>query len=132
MSVVRELGREVGVGAACAALEVAAASYYRWCRPSPAQPPPRPRPPLALSASEEQGVLEVLNGARFVDLAPPEAYARLLGEGTYLCSTRTLYRVLERHGQEFRPGDRHGVIDDQPFVVFVLGDARHPCLAARG
>jgi len=99
MPVVRELGRAVGVGAACASLEVASASYYRWCRPSPAQPQPRPRPPLALSASEEQGVLEVLNGKRFVDVAPPEAYARLLGEGTYLCSTRTMYRVLERHGQ---------------------------------
>lgn len=99
MPVVRELGREVGVGAACAALEVAAASYYRWGRPSQAQPLARPRPPLALSAGEEQGVLEVLNGQRFVDVAPPEAYARLLGEGTYLCSPRTMYRVLERHGQ---------------------------------
>lgn len=99
MSVVRELGREVGVGAACSSLEVAAASYYRWCRPAQAQAPPRPRPPLALSASEEQGVLTVLNGERFVDVAPPEAYARLLGTGTYLCSTRTMYRVLARHGQ---------------------------------
>ena len=99
MPVVRELGREVGVRAACASLEVTAASYYRWCRPSHAQPQPRPRPPLALSASEEQGVLEVLNGECFVDVAPPEAYACLLGAGTYLCSTRTMYRVLARHGQ---------------------------------
>jgi putative transposase len=99
MPVVRELGRDVGLRAACRALEMPPASYYRWCRSSPVPPPPRPRPPLALSASEVQNVLAVLNGERFVDVAPPEAYARLLGEGSYLCSTRTMYRVLERHGQ---------------------------------
>jgi len=99
MAAVRELGRAVGVRGACDALGVPAASYYRWCRPAHRGPKPRPRPPLALSASEEQTVLAVLNGERFVDVAPPEAYATLLGEGTYLCSTRTLYRVLERHGQ---------------------------------
>jgi putative transposase len=49
--------------------------------------------------SEEQHVLGVLNAKRFADVAPPEAYATLLGEGTYHCSTRTMYRVLERHGQ---------------------------------
>jgi putative transposase len=99
MPVVQELGSEVGVQAACRALEVASASYYRWCRPSPGEPQSRPRPPLALSASEEQNVLAVLNSERFVDVAPAEAYARLLGEGSYLCSPRTMYRVLERHGQ---------------------------------
>jgi putative transposase len=111
MMAVRELGGEVGVRAACRALEAASASYYRWCRPSQGKPKPRPRPPLALSASEERDLLEVLNGERFVDLAPPEAYARLLGEGTYLCSTRTMYRVLERHGQvrERRDQLRHPV-----------------------
>jgi putative transposase len=99
IAVVGELGKEVGVRAACRALAIPTASYYRSCRPSPSGPKPRPRPPLALAASEEQNVLAVLNGERFVDLAPPEAYATLLGEGTYLCSRRTMYRVLERHGQ---------------------------------
>ena len=99
IAVVGELGKAVGVRAACRALAIPTASYYRSCQPSSGGPKPRPRPPLALSASEEQNVLAVLNGERFVDVAPPEAYATLLGEGTYLCSTRTLYRVLERHGQ---------------------------------
>jgi len=111
MAAVRELGREVGVRAACGALAMPAASYYRWGRPCPRPAPPRPRPPLALSASEEHTVLAVLNGERFVDVAPPEAYATLLGEGTYLCSRRTMYRVLERHGQvrERRDQLRHPV-----------------------
>jgi putative transposase len=111
MAAVRELGREVGVRGACGALERPAASYYRWCRPSQRRAQPRPRPPLALSASEEQHVLAVLNGQRFVDVAPPEAYATLLAERIYLCSTRTMYRVLERHAQvrERRDQLRHPV-----------------------
>jgi putative transposase len=39
-------------------------------------------------------VLAVLHEERFVDLAPAEVYATLLDEGLYLCSERTMYRVL--------------------------------------
>jgi transposase InsO family protein len=34
-----------------------------------------------------------------VDKAPPQIYATLLAEGTYLCSISTMYRVLERNRQ---------------------------------
>jgi len=43
----------------------------------------------------------VLHSDRFVDKAPQEVYATLLDEGSYLCSVRTMYRILERH-QEVR------------------------------
>jgi hypothetical protein len=39
-------------------------------------------------------VLEVLHSERFVDVSPEETWATLLDEGTYLCSTRTMYRIL--------------------------------------
>jgi len=39
-------------------------------------------------------VLAVLHEPRFVDLAPGQVYAQLLDEGRYLCSPRTMYRVL--------------------------------------
>jgi putative transposase len=32
-----------------------------------------------------------------MDKAPPEIYATLLDEGIYLCSVRTMYRILEKH-----------------------------------
>jgi len=32
---------------------------------------------------------------RFCDDAPHQVYAKLLGEGRYLCSIRTMYRILE-------------------------------------
>ena len=52
-----------------------------------------------LSADEEMSVLEMLNSERFRDVAPPEIHATLLDEGEYLCSQRTMYRILERNHQ---------------------------------
>jgi len=40
-------------------------------------------------------VLDVLNSERFVDRAPAEVVATLLDEGQYLCSERTMYRILK-------------------------------------
>jgi putative transposase len=50
-----------------------------------------------LTVLERRRVLEVLNGDRFVDLAPLQIYAQLLDEGVYLCSVSTMYRVLGEH-----------------------------------
>jgi putative transposase len=44
-------------------------------------------------------VLDVCHWPRFVDLPPAQVYATLLDEGTYLCSTRTMYRILEEAGE---------------------------------
>ena len=46
---------------------------------------------------------------RFVDKAPAQVWATLLDEGTYLCSIRTMYRILEEHGEvrERRNQRRH-------------------------
>jgi putative transposase len=44
-------------------------------------------------------VREVLNSDRFVDCAPRQVYAALLDEGTYLCSWRTMYRILLAHDE---------------------------------
>jgi putative transposase len=88
----------VGVVAACAALGVCRSSYYRALKPK-APPKPRPRPPRALSDAERAQVLTVLDSERFMDKAPAQVYAGLLDEGEYLCSTRTMYRVLDAANQ---------------------------------
>ena len=53
----------------------------------------------ALVAKERQVVLDLLREPRFVDLAPAEVYASLLDQGVYLCSIRTMYRVLAEHDE---------------------------------
>lgn len=55
--------------------------------------------PRRLVEDEELSILQVLNSERFYDMAPGEIYATLLDEDTYLCSERTMYRILERNGQ---------------------------------
>jgi putative transposase len=97
MMVVEDLSPVVGVAAACEALGVPRASFYRLRRSSaaPQAAASRPRiPPRSLSERERRQVLEVLHSERFVDKAPAEVYATLLDEGDYLCSVRTMYRIL--------------------------------------
>jgi putative transposase len=44
-------------------------------------------------------ILDVLHGDRFINTSPAEVYATLLDEGTYLASCRTMYRILDKHGE---------------------------------
>jgi len=90
----QELASQVGVAPACQALGVSRATFYRRQRPAPGHQQPRPTPARALSETERERVLDVLSSARFVDRAPAEVAATLLDEGQYLCSERTMYRVL--------------------------------------
>lgn len=84
----------VGVVAACAALGVSRASYYRSQQLKP-EPQPQPRPARALSDEERAHVLATLDSESFMDMAPAQVYAKLLEDGEYLCSPRTMYRVLD-------------------------------------
>lgn len=100
MNTTLTLSEQVGKVAACQALSVARSSLYRFCQPaSPTSPPPRPSPPRALGRAERQTVLDQLNSERFLDQAPAQVYATLLDEGQYLCSVRTMYRLLDQHDQ---------------------------------
>jgi putative transposase len=47
-----------------------------------------------LNNEERERVVEVLSSERFVDRSPAEVFATLLDEEKYLCSERTMYRVL--------------------------------------
>jgi putative transposase len=95
MAAALDLAATVGMTRAAAAFGVPRASLYRTRQPQPAPPAaPRPAPPRALTPAERQGVLAVLHSDRFADLAPKAVYATLLDEGVYLCSWRTMYRVL--------------------------------------
>ncbi|MCB9376137.1 MAG: hypothetical protein H6515_09780 [Microthrixaceae bacterium] len=46
---------------------------------------------------ERARVRDVLCSERFRGPAPAQVYATLLDEGTYLCSERTMYRILHEH-----------------------------------
>ena len=105
MDAVLQLSFTVGIESACDVLGVARASFYRQ-RPllGPAlsvplaAPVTRSVPARALSLEERESVRRLLNSERFQDCSPAAIQATLLDEGHYLCSTRTMYRVLEKDG----------------------------------
>ena len=110
MATVAQIGPRLGIAPTCAALGLPRATYYRRRRPARAAPRRR-RSPRALGEAERAAVLEQLHTPRFVDLAPGEVYATLLDEGRYLCSERTMYRLLAAHAEvrERRDQLRHPV-----------------------
>ena len=82
--------------ALCQSVGLARATLYRRRRPARAPTStPRAASSRALVPAERQAVLDVLHSARFVDQSPAEVHATLLEEQTYLCSTRTMYRILD-------------------------------------
>ena len=102
MTACQQLAPEVGIAAACRSMEVSRATFYR--RLCQAERPlragqPRPKPVRALSDEERGKVVEILHQERFMDKAPATVYATLLDEGTYLCSTRTMHRILGKEGE---------------------------------
>jgi len=101
MTSVKEHGPQIGIAPVCRALAVPRASVYRsWAREQTLlSPVPRPTPPRALSHDERQQVLDALHSERFMDQPPHEVYATWLDEGLYVCSVRTMYRILHATGE---------------------------------
>ena len=89
----------MGKAAACEALQVARATFYRRQKSNIDKQTNRPRQPLALTEQERQMVIDTLHSDRFCDLSPYQVYAQLLDEGRYLCGIRSMYRILHSvHG----------------------------------
>jgi putative transposase len=103
MVVATELAPAVGTAAACRALGVSRAGFYRRQKPPlPPSPTKDGNPsPRALNDGERRNVLDLLNSPQFVDQAPAQVYAALLDQGVYHCSSRTMYRILHDN-QEVR------------------------------
>jgi len=99
---VEQLAESVGIVKACQMLAIPRSSLHRTRQVT--EPEVRHEPtvsPRALQPAEKAEVRQVLNSDRFADQPPREVYAMLLDEGTYLCSWRTMYRILDEN-QEVR------------------------------
>lgn len=104
MSDVSELAVDVGVLASCDALGLPRAGYYRWKSPpqspeSPAEAPVRAPSARALSQDERRVVLDALHSEPFRDRSPGHVVAEMLGQGIWLASERTMYRILKAQGE---------------------------------
>ena len=110
MTATENLAGAIGVAPACESMGVPRSTLYYQRRDPKQEAKPRPKPARALTDGERQKVLDALHDDRFVDKSPGEVWATLLDEGTYLCSERTMYRILadneevkERRNQRKHP-----------------------------
>jgi len=99
MSAVVDTAVEHGVSAACEAFGMSRATFYRHRAPMLGPKQRRASPARRLCDAERAAVLDVLHEPRFVDLAPAEVHATLMEEGRYMCSTRTMHRVLAENAE---------------------------------
>ncbi len=102
MNTAKVLSEDASVSDACRALGVARSSYYYHHRKQrKTTDRKRSKPPCswALSPEERQHVLDVLHSEEFIDKAPAQVYATLLDRGIYLCSVRTMYRILHQNAE---------------------------------
>jgi putative transposase len=99
VSVVKDKAVELGVAPTCAAFCLPRATFYRQRAPMLGPKPRRPSPARRIPDAECGVVLGVLHEARFADLAAAEVFATLLEEGRYLCSLRTMHRILNESAE---------------------------------
>jgi putative transposase len=101
MELTSQLSTEVGLSAACQSLHVARATFYRRQQPPPAVKAIKPqrRSTRALTEAERAETLALLRSPQFADRAPAAVHATLLDQGGYLCSPRTMYRLLAAEGE---------------------------------
>lgn len=103
---------DVSVAAACEVTGVARSTFYRDKKPKERSGRrPRLKHPRALTSEQVEQVALVLNENKYVDRSPKAVKAALLDEGIYLCSERTMYRILHIRGElkERRSQRRHPV-----------------------
>ena len=121
MALTEELAKSQGMIAACDVLDVVRSAVYRFRQRAVDETAPRRfhvraasesdryAHPRALSETERDEIVALLNSERFQDLSPREVYAQLLDEGKYTCSWRTMHRILSAMGsvRERRNQRRH-------------------------
>ena len=130
--------------AACMAVGIPQATWYRTHRQTPSRPRPVRAPcpqPRALTLPERAAVTALLHDPAHVDQAPATVQAELLDQGTYLCSVSSLYRILraadevhERRRQAVHPATvKPELVAGAPRRVWswditkLLGPARWSC-----
>jgi len=100
IDLVNETAPKLSVVEACDAIGLSRATYYRRRHGEALGPKPKRKSPArALRQDERQVVLDKLHEPRFVDASPTEVFAELLDEGEYLCSLRTMYRILSANDE---------------------------------
>ena len=94
-----QMAQQVPVTQACSALNVPRSRFYRAGSDAPPVESTRPSPAWRLSETERRTIRNTLNSEAYVDMPPRAVVAALLDQGIYLCSWRTMYRILSEYDE---------------------------------
>ena len=98
---INNIYERIGTKNACDAFGFARSTYYYLTRPEVKKDYIREQKisDCAYSSQEKQEILNVMNSKIYMDQTPYEIYASQLDQGNYLCSVRTMYRILAENNQ---------------------------------
>lgn len=98
---VDELSPKIGTKKACYGFAIPRSSYYYWKNPTskPILCKERKLPDFTYTPTERKEILNVMNSDIHMNRTPYEIYASQLDAGEYLCSVRTMYRILDENDQ---------------------------------
>lgn len=95
------LSSEVGTQRACDSFGIARSSHYyrKYSSLRSTVYKDRKLPDFAYTPAERQEILNVMNSDIYMNQTPYEIFASKLDAGEYLCSIRTMYRILTENNQ---------------------------------
>lgn len=100
MNVVKDMSLELGVRKSCRDLGVSRSNYYYWLKVHrETNVSQRNLPDFTYSPRQREMILQILNSEPHMNQTPYQVYASLLDEGKYICSVRTMYRILAENDQ---------------------------------
>jgi putative transposase len=97
MIATQQLGKDIEIGRACRGLDVPRATYYRRLMPAVSTVLAVRRTHLRKLSDEKQAeVKALLYSEPMVERSPYQVFAKLLDDGRYLCSVRSMHRILAK------------------------------------
>lgn len=102
IDMIDNLSDHMTINKICADIGIPKSSYYYWKKKEEDQgekETSKYQPSWSLLLEEKEMILSVMNSENYYDKSPAYIYYSLLDSGVYLCSIRSMYRILKENDQ---------------------------------
>jgi len=102
IDMIDNLSDHMTINKICADIGIPKSSYYYWKKKEEDQGEKETsqyQPSWSLLLEEKEMILSIMNSEDYYDKSPAYIYYSLLDSGVYLCSIRSMYRILKENDQ---------------------------------
>ena len=102
IDMIDNLSDHMTINKICADIGIPKSSYYYWKKKEEDQrekETSKYQPSWSLLLEEKEMILSIMNSEDYYDKSPAYIYYSLLDSGVYLCSIRSMYRILKENNQ---------------------------------